>query len=120
MRSARRVVASALALALQVPIATTAWIALTVFRIAELALLLVASAMLAHAFDRLVAIDWLPTGSDPLWDASSWLPDTKGPGRVLADLAGYRARPSGVLAAVVAAFWCGTLWLLRSAKRGSQ
>jgi high-affinity iron transporter len=92
----------------------------TVFRIAEVALLLVASAMLAHAVDRLVSIDWLPTGPDPLWDVSGWLPDTQGAGRVLADLAGYRARPSGMLAAIVAAFWCGALWMLRTARREAR
>jgi high-affinity iron transporter len=92
----------------------------TVFRIAEVALLLVASAMLAHAVDRLVAIDWLSTGAEPLWDVSGWLPDTQGPGRVLADLAGYRARPSGVLVAVVTAFWCCAPWMLRSVQRDSK
>jgi len=76
-----------------------------VFRLSEILLLLVAAAMLAHAVDRLIALDWLPPLADPVWDSSQWLADDQGPGRLLADLAGYRARPSGTLLLGLALFW---------------
>jgi high-affinity iron transporter len=87
----------------------------TVFRVAEALLLLVASAMLAQAVERLIAIDWLFTGPDPLWDLSAWLPDAQGPGRLLADFAGYRARPSATQLAAALLFWSTALAALRHA-----
>jgi high-affinity iron transporter len=55
-----------------------------------------------RAPDRL---DWLPTLADPAWDSSMLLADDAGLGRVLADFAGYRARPTGSLVVAYALFW---------------
>lgn len=87
------------------------------FRGSEILLLLIANAMLATAIDRLVGLDYLPTLLDPAWDTSSLLGDGSGPGRILADFAGYRARPSGILVAATLAYWSFALWRLRSIDR---
>ena len=89
----------------------------TLFRVSEILLLFIANAMLASGIDRLVGLDWLPPLLDPVWDSSFLLADGQGAGRLLADFAGYRARPSGMLLAACAAFWCLALWRLRALDR---
>jgi len=69
----------------------------TLLRASELLLLAIALAMLGHGVERLIGMGWLPTLADPLWDSSALLDDAGGIGRVLADFAGYRARPTGTL-----------------------
>lgn len=74
------------------------------FRVAEGLLLMLAFSMLVQGVERLLAMDWLPSGLDPLWDSSAWLPDTRGIGHGLAQLMGYRDRPSACLAGFYAGF----------------
>lgn len=102
--------------------AATAWVVArgarflnyrTVFRVSEILLLLVAGALIGNGIDRLIGLDWLPPLRDPLWDTSALLDDASGPGRLLADFAGYRARPSASLLLAYCAFWCFALWRLR-------
>ncbi|WP_374369159.1 FTR1 family protein [Piscinibacter sp.] len=76
-----------------------------VFAVSEAALLLIGAALLAHAIDRLIGLDWLPPGIDPLWDSSALLDDSRGAGRLLADFTGYRARPCATLVAGLALYW---------------
>lgn len=83
------------------------------FRVTEVLLLLLASALLVSATDRLISLDVLPALVDPVWD-SSWLLDTEqGPGRILADFAGYRATPALSQLLLWLAYWAVVLWLLR-------
>lgn len=83
------------------------------FRMTEVLLLLLASALLVSATDRLISLDVLPALMDPVWD-SSWLLDTEqGPGRILADFAGYRATPALSQLLLWLAYWAVVLWLLR-------
>jgi high-affinity iron transporter len=83
------------------------------FRVTEVLLLLLASALLVSATDRLISLDVLPALMDPAWD-SSWLLDTEqGPGRILADFAGYRATPALSQLLLWLAYWAVVLWLLR-------
>lgn len=105
--------------------AATAWVVArgarflnyrTVFRVSEILLLLVAGALLGNGIDRLIALDWLPPLLDPLWDTSALLDDGTGAGRLLADFAGYRARPSAVVLIGYAAFWSVALWRLRASR----
>ena len=77
----------------------------TLLRASEWLLLAVATAMLGHGIERLIGLDWLPTLADPAWDSSALLDDGGGIGRVLADFAGYRARPTGSLVVAYALFW---------------
>ena len=88
----------------------------TLFRVSEILLLLVAGALLGNGIDRLIGLDWLPPLLDPLWDTSWLLDDGAGAGRLLADFAGYRARPSAALLLAYAAFWSIALWRLRAVK----
>lgn len=84
----------------------------TLLRASEFMLLAVATAMLGHGVERLIGLDWLPTLADPAWDSSALLDDGGGLGRVLADFAGYRARPTGSLLVAYALFWTVALLAL--------
>ena len=84
----------------------------TLFRVSEILLLLIANALLAHAIDRMIVMEWLPPLLDPAWDMSAVLNDSRGVGRFLADFVGYRARPAGVLLAASLMFWTYALWRL--------
>lgn len=84
----------------------------TLFRVSEILLLLIANALLANGVDRMIALDWLPPLLDPAWDVSSLLSDGQGLGRFLADFAGYRARPAGMLLLASLAFWAYAWWRL--------
>ncbi len=84
----------------------------TLFRASEIALLLIANALLSTGIDRMIAMDWLPPLLDPVWDISAMLDDGHGVGRLLADFVGYRARPAGALLAATLVFWTLTLWRL--------
>lgn len=77
----------------------------TLFRVSEILLLLIAGSLLAAGIDRMIGMDWLSPLLDPVWDASAFLDDRQGPGRILADFLGYRARPSGTLLIAYVAFW---------------
>lgn len=85
----------------------------TLLRASEFMLLAVATAMLGHGIERLIGLDWLPTLADPAWDSSALLDDGTGIGRVLADFAGYRARPAGSLVIGYLLFWSAALLALR-------
>lgn len=74
-------------------------------RYSSLLLLVLASSLLAAAADRLIGTGTLPALLDPLWDVSSLLDDVAGGGKLLADLAGYRARPALSLVLILAAYW---------------
>ncbi|MBS0509053.1 MAG: FTR1 family protein [Proteobacteria bacterium] len=100
----------------------TAWLAArgarllnyrTLFAVSEILLLCIANALLANAVDRAIALDWLPAIVDPLWDVNAWLADGQGPGRLLADFTGYRARPAASLVLASLAFWAYALWRLK-------
>lgn len=84
----------------------------TLFAASEILLLVVASSLLMAGVDRMIGLDWLPPLLDPVWDTSALLDDASVPGRVLADFAGYRARPSASLLIAYAAFWAYALWRL--------
>ena len=76
-----------------------------VLRVSAHLLLLFAAGMLVLGTDRLIGMEWIPPGPDPLWDTSAWLDDGAGAGKWLADLFGYRARPAAANVLVFCAFW---------------
>lgn len=83
------------------------------FRLTEILLLLLASALLVAATDRLISLDVLPTLMDPIWD-SSWLMGTEGGiGKIFADFAGYRAYPALSQLLIWAGYWVVVIVLLR-------
>jgi high-affinity iron transporter len=71
-----------------------------------------AAGMLVLGTDRLIGLEWIPPGADPLWNTSTFLDDGAGLGKWLADLFGYRARPAAADALVFFGFW-----LLMAAQR---
>ena len=75
--------------------------------------MLLASALLVSATDRLIALEVLPTLIDPIWDTSGLLDTTGGLGKVLADFAGYRAMPALSQLLIWLAYWGVVGWLLR-------
>lgn len=82
----------------------------TLFRVSEILLLLIATALLVAGIDKMIGMEWLPPLVDPLWDVADILPDARGPGRFLADFIGYRARPAAMVVIAIAAFWSYALW----------
>ena len=89
----------------------------TLFAASEILLLVIASSLLTAGVDRMIGLDWLPPLLDPVWDSSALLDDGSTAGRLLADFAGYRARPSASLLLAAAAFWSFVVWRLgRAAK----
>lgn len=82
----------------------------TLFAASEILLLVIASSLLMAGVDRMIGLDWLPPLLDPVWDSSALLDDGSVAGRLLADFAGYRARPSASLLIAYAAFWVYVLW----------
>lgn len=83
------------------------------FKLTEILLLLLASALLVSATDRLIALEVLPTLVDPVWDTSGLLDTSGGLGKVLADFAGYRAMPALSQLLIWLAYWGVVGWLLR-------
>lgn len=84
----------------------------TLFAASEILLLVIAGSLLIAGVDRMIGFDWLPPLLDPVWDSSGFLDDGSGAGRLLADFAGYRARPSASLLLAYAAFWSFAIWRL--------
>lgn len=74
------------------------------FRVSEVALLLLAGALLVTGIDRLAGLDLIPIGA-PLWDTSALLDDGGPVGSFVSSLTGYRARPDAVQLSVLAAYW---------------
>lgn len=90
------------------------------FKLTEALLLLLASALLVSATDRLISLEFLPTLIDPIWD-SSWLLDTTGGlGKILADFAGYRAYPALSQVLIYLAYWLLVVMILRRVSRPAQ
>ncbi|MDR2238947.1 MAG: FTR1 family protein [Zoogloeaceae bacterium] len=77
----------------------------TVFGVSSILLLAFAAGFIVLGVDRMIGMEWLPPGIDPLWDTSAWLDDGAGLGKWLADLFGYRARPAATAVAAYAAYW---------------
>lgn len=74
------------------------------FRVSEVALLLLAGALLVTGIDRLAGLDLIPIGA-PLWDTSAFLDDSGPEGSFVSSLTGYRARPDAVQLSVLAVYW---------------
>jgi high-affinity iron transporter len=91
-----------------------------VMAISEVLLLLVAGALLVNGIDRMIALDWLPTLMDPVWDTSHWIDDGHGVGSLMASFLGYRARPSGVMVLCLLSFWAFAAWRMHQGARRTQ
>lgn len=106
--------------------AATAWLAARslarldlglLLRLSSILLLILASSLLIAAVDRLIGIDWLPALIDPLWDSSALLDDNGTGGKLLADFAGYRARPALTTLLVWLAYWFTVAFFYRQRAR---
>lgn len=75
------------------------------FRITEILLLLLGGALLVDGVEKLVGMEALPALADPLWDTSAWFDDGTRAGGLVAAFSGYRAMPSGMAYALLAAYW---------------
>jgi high-affinity iron transporter len=83
------------------------------FRVTEILLLLLASALLVGGLDHLISLGVVPPLVDPLWDSSWLLSDSTGVGKILADFAGYRAYPALITVIAWVAYWIVVWALLR-------
>lgn len=99
--------------------ALTAWIAARglrqlniaiLLRLSSMLLLILASALLVSATDRLIGGGWLPGIVDPLWDTSQLLDDGSAAGKIFAAFSGYRARPALTALLIYGAYWSVVLF----------
>ncbi len=102
--------------------AATAWIAARglarlniglLLRFSSILLLVLASALLVSAMDRLIGAGWLPALLDPVWDSSALLDDSTTGGKLFADFSGYRARPALTALLAYAAYWSAVVFIDR-------
>lgn len=107
--------------------AATAWLAAKslarlnigrLLHISSILLLILASALLLTAMDRLIGAGWLPPLIDPVWDTSMLLDDTSTGGRLIANFAGYRARPALSSLLAGAAYWSTVIFMWRKTAHG--
>lgn len=75
------------------------------FRVTGFILLLLASALVVNAVERLIGMEVLPGLVDPLWDLSGVLDDSAGVGNVVAAFTGWRARPALLTVLVWSCYW---------------
>ncbi len=82
------------------------------FRVTEVMLLLLASALTLNGVEHLVSLGVLPYTAQ-VWDSSGLLSDSGPIGGVLAGLTGYRAMPDVITIATWLLFWGGIAVLFR-------
>lgn len=88
------------------------------FQVTSIFLLMTASSLMLDAVRRLLQMDLISVGIDPVWD-TSWLVSDGGlAGKFLATLVGYESQPALVVIATATLFWAIALSLyFRSPKR---
>ncbi len=85
------------------------------FKVSEALLLLLAAALIVDSVDKMIALDWLPTLIDPVWDTSNVLDDSSRFGGVFAAFTGYRSQPALMIVLVYSAYWLMIkLWMMRT------
>ncbi|EMP56596.1 OFeT family iron transporter [Marinobacter santoriniensis NKSG1] len=89
------------------------------FRVTEIMLLLLASALLLSAIDKMIGLGWIPAGVDPLWDTSALLSDSSRLGGVISALTGYRAYPALTDVVAWVGFWAVIVGLFKYQSRQS-
>jgi high-affinity iron transporter len=85
----------------------------TFFRITEIVLFLLASALLVSGVERLINMGWVPPLVEPLWDTSAVLNEGGTIGALAAAFAGYRSMPSLTIVLVWFGYWALVLFLTR-------
>lgn len=90
------------------------------FRVSEILLLLLAGGLLVSGLDRLIGLGVVPSLGDQIWDTSALLDDATPVGSFVASMTGYRAQPSLLPLACLAAFWCTMLFALRERPRTNR
>lgn len=88
----------------------------TFFRVTEVMLLLLGGALLVDGAERLVGLEALPPLIDPLWNTAALLDDGTRAGGLIAAFTGYRAAPSGMACALLAAYWVLAIGVLLRVK----
>ncbi|MFO1380843.1 MAG: FTR1 family protein [Chitinivorax sp.] len=79
------------------------------FQISEALLLLLASALVIAAVEKMIMLGWLPTGIDEVWDSSHLLDDGSTLGNLLASFTGYRAHPALTPLLAYLTYWTAVL-----------
>lgn len=90
------------------------------FRITEVLLLLLASALLVSGAERLINMEWLPPLLEPVWDSSALLDEGSSVGNLIASFTGYRSRPSLMVLLVWLGYWAVVWWLGRSPRTAAR
>ena len=85
------------------------------FRFTEILLLLLAGAMLISSVEKMIALGWLPSLMDPVWNSTALLDDSETAGSLVASLTGYRAHPALTMVLAFVLYWLGIMYGLKSA-----
>jgi len=94
------------------------------FTATSVLVLFLAAAMASQAARFLIQADVLPSLAAPLWDTSTWLPQTSLVGTLLHGLVGYEARPAGMqivfYAVALAVIATGMKWVGKGASSSAR
>lgn len=87
------------------------------FRITNLFLLGAAASMLVTGVNKMIELEYIPSGLNPLWNSSVLLGSDSFIGKLATQLMGYTPMPSLTLVLAYGAFWAAAVWLLVSSKK---
>ncbi|WP_413290668.1 FTR1 family iron permease [Bdellovibrio sp. HCB337] len=88
------------------------------FRITNLFLLGAAASMLVSGVNKMIELEYIPSGLNPLWNSSALLGSESLIGKIATQLVGYTPMPSLTLVLAYGAFWAAAVSLLMWNKRG--
>ena len=90
------------------------------FRFTEILLLLLAGAMLISSVEKMIALGWLPSLMDPVWNSTALLDDSETAGSLVASLTGYRAHPALTMVLAFVLYWLGIMYGMKKASSVSR
>lgn len=82
------------------------------FRITNLFLLGAAASMLVTGVNKMIELEYIPSGLNPLWNSSVLLGSESFIGKLATQLVGYTPMPSLTLVLAYGAFWAAAAYLL--------
>jgi high-affinity iron transporter len=87
------------------------------FRVTNLFLLGAAASMLVSGINKMIELEYLPSGLNPLWNSSALLGSESFVGKLASQLIGYTPMPSLTLVLAYGVFWAVAAYLLLGNKK---
>ncbi|MBS1968806.1 MAG: FTR1 family protein [Bdellovibrionales bacterium] len=82
------------------------------FRVTNLFLLGAAASMLVSGINKMIELEYIPSGLNPIWNSSAVLGSDSFIGKLATQLVGYTPMPSLTLVLAYGAFWAAAAFLL--------